>query len=191
MHKIIARGFIFSLFLSSILKAQDTQNNMYVKANASLLPLAIVNVGIEKQFSEHFTAQADFIISPWKSFMGNKMLFGMLHLEGRYYFKKAFTGFYIGANIGGGTFRLTKWNYTHTTNYQKGFNYMLGAVVGYQIPLNDKVGLDIFLGGGNSQGFYKGYNSETGERYDSAVNYNKSGEWIPYRGGVMITYKIQ
>jgi hypothetical protein len=37
-------------------------------------------------------------------------------------------------------------------------------------------------------GFYKGYELKTGERYDSPYAYNKSGEWIPYRGGVMLSY---
>jgi hypothetical protein len=190
MHKLIAKGIAVFIFSSTFLKAQTDDNSIYLKANASLIPLAIINFGAEKQISNHFTLQSDITISPWKSFMGNKMLVGLLFVESRYYFKEAFNGFYVGANIGGGTFRLTKWNYAGTPNYQKGFNYMLGAVVGYQIPLNDKVGLDIFVGGGNSQGFYKGYKSDTGERYDEAKKYNKSGEWIPYRGGVMLTYKL-
>jgi hypothetical protein len=50
--------------------------------------------------------------------------------------------------------------------------------------------LEFFLGGGSHQGFYKGYYLSTGERYDSAEGYNKSGEWIPYRGGVMVSYRI-
>lgn len=190
MYRLIAKGVIFFVFVSSLLRAQTSDNSILLKANASLIPLAIVNVGAEKQISNRFTVQSDITISPWKSFMGNKMLVAMIHMESRYYFKEAFRGFYIGANIGGGAFKLTKWNYTDTPNYQKGYNLMLGAVIGYQVPLNDKVGLDFFIGGGNSQGFYKGYNSETGERYDSAVKFNKSGEWIPYRGGIMLTYKL-
>jgi hypothetical protein len=50
--------------------------------------------------------------------------------------------------------------------------------------------LDCFVGGGNHQGFYKGYNIITGERYEKATNYNKSGEWLPYRGGVMVSYSL-
>ena len=48
----------------------------------------------------------------------------------------------------------------------------------------------VFLGGGNSQGFYKGYYLNSNIRYEPAEKYNKSGEWIPYRGGVMISYKL-
>jgi hypothetical protein len=49
--------------------------------------------------------------------------------------------------------------------------------------------LDYFLGG-NQQGFYHGYYLSTGERYETAKNWNKSGEWLPYRGGVMVSYRI-
>ena len=50
--------------------------------------------------------------------------------------------------------------------------------------------LDVFLGGGNHQAFYKDYSLTTGERVDKAKDYNKSGEWLPYRGGVMVSYRI-
>jgi hypothetical protein len=51
--------------------------------------------------------------------------------------------------------------------------------------------LDIFAGGGWHQGFYHGYyNDGTPGRYEKAPNWNKSGEWLPYRGGVMISYKL-
>jgi hypothetical protein len=52
--------------------------------------------------------------------------------------------------------------------------------------------LDFFLGGGTHQGFYHSYYIETGERFpfDHAVGRNKSGEWLPYRGGIMISYRL-
>ncbi len=33
----------------------------------------------------------------------------------------------------------------------------------------------------------KAYNKKN---YEKAEKYNKSGEWLPYRGGLMITYKL-
>jgi hypothetical protein len=51
--------------------------------------------------------------------------------------------------------------------------------------------LDFFLGGGWHQGFYHGYyNDGTSGRYEGVENWNKSGEWLPYRGGVMVSYRI-
>jgi hypothetical protein len=52
-----------------------------------------------------------------------------------------------------------------------------------------KIYVDCFLGGGWHQGYYKGYYI-VGERYETVRNYNKSGEWLPYRGGVMVSYKL-
>jgi hypothetical protein len=68
---------------------------------------------------------------------------------------------------------------------------MIGATIGYEKKINERVVLDCFLGGGSSQGFYKGYYLDSNIRYDKAKDYNKSGEWIPYRAGVMISYRIQ
>ena len=50
--------------------------------------------------------------------------------------------------------------------------------------------LEVFIGGGSQQAFYKGYDAITGQRKEKAKNYNKSGEWLPYRGGIMICYKL-
>lgn len=67
---------------------------------------------------------------------------------------------------------------------------MYGLTTGYQFLINEKWNLEIFVGGGSSQGFYKGYKINTNERYDNRDKFNKSGEWILYRGGVMLVYKL-
>lgn len=87
-------------------------------------------------------------------------------------------------------FNFQKWNYLNTDKYEKGFGYFIGATIGYQVKINVKFMLDCFLGGGSHQGFYKGYYIGTTERYEKAKNYNKSGEWLPYRSGVMVSYKL-
>lgn len=106
----------------------------------------------------------------------------MGHIEGRYYFREAFDGWYVGANMGFGVYDMTKWDYFGTGKYQRGFNYMLGVVVGYQYRWREKWTIDLFWGGGNSQGFYHGYGlNEEGilERYENASWFNRSGEWVP------------
>ncbi len=78
--------------------------------------------------------------------------------------------------------------------YQKGFSYMFGLTTGYQFQIGNRWNMDIFLGIGSQQGFYKGYVEylpETQEnRYDRVENWDKSGEIIPFKGGVMISYKL-
>ena len=164
-----------------------------LKINTITLPLGMVNLGIEHAISNKITLQADGFISPWKSFAGNHLQMYMAFGEGRYYFDKSFSKFYIGPNIGIGFFDIQKWNYWNTNNYQRGVAILTGATIGYQAKLNDRLNLDIFVGGGHSQGNYKGYYKDDSGigRYDSAHVFNKSGEWLLYKGGIMLTYKLK
>ena len=165
-----------------------------IKANALTMPLAMVKLGVEHAITDRRTLQADGFISPWKSFAGNHLQMYMAFGEGRYYFDKSFSKFYIGPNIGVGFFDIQKWNYWNTDKYQRGVAILTGATIGYQVKINENWGLDVFVGGGHSQGNYKGYYKEDSPnfgRYDSAKSFNKSGEWILYKGGVMLTYKFK
>lgn len=183
------------LFLvGSSLHSQE-KRPVYLKANALFLPLGIVNAGAEFGLSKNTTLQADVFISPWKSLFGNHAQVYMAHLEGRYYFDESFRKWYIGLNVGSGVFDLTKWNYFGTENYQRGFTFMGGATVGYQFQWKENWNIDLFLGGGTVQSFYHGYARQTDPpgfyRYDGAAGWNKSGELIPYRGGLLISYKLK
>lgn len=204
-------GFIAVCLLGNLNAQEQEQNDekgVYIKGNALLIPIGVVNVGLEYQLSNKFAMQGDVLISPWKSFAGHEAQIYMGTVEGRYYFKEAFKGWHIGVNISVGAFNIQKpsyWNdniyvdaqigipsqYINSQLYQKGFSFLFGVEGGYQFKLADKWNMDIFAGIGNSQDFYKGYVRGTGERYDSANGYNRSGEWIPYRGGVMISYKLK
>ncbi|MCY0978082.1 DUF3575 domain-containing protein [Chryseobacterium wangxinyae] len=211
--------FIVLISLFSFINADAQENStsdvktisekkLYVKGNALLIPIGVINAGLEYQLSNKFTAQGDVLISPWKSFAGHEAQIYMGTLEGRYYFKEAFKGWHVGANFSVGTYILQKptyWNdntfvdaqvgvptqYINSQLYQKGFSFLLGVEGGYQFRLADNWNMDIFAGIGNSQDFYKGYVRGTGERYDSAQGFNRSGEWLPYRGGVMICYRLK
>lgn len=209
-YKLLAAG-ILAFLSGGTLSAQEQEQggqdkSLYIKGNALFAPIGIINLGIEKQISPKYTLQGDVFISPWKSFAGHELQMYSLSVEGRYYFKEAFKNWYIGANIGVSAYNLQKWNYwnNHTTGqkddgeivmnsnlYQKGYSLMLGITAGYQFQLSERWNLDIYGTVGTSQGFYKGYDRTTGRRYDNAEKFNKSGEIIPYRGGVMISYKLK
>lgn len=175
------------LFLSIQLQSQT-----FIKFNGATALVGIPNVGIETSIGEKTTFSFDVMASFWKSFNGNSpMEFYTFTPEIRYHFKEKYNGFYVGAHAGPDFYKLQKWNYWDTNKYEHGFGYRLGVTVGYNIKLNDKFLLDIFAGGGWHQGFYHGYyNDGTPGRYEKAQNWNKSGEWLPYRGGVMISYKL-
>lgn len=193
------------LFFGLFIKAQ-----YQLKSNALFLPVGILNVAVEKPVGNKKTLQGEILISPWKSFAGIHLLVGMLTVDGRYYFKNVQKGWYMGPYFSAAAFNLQKWNYMKATpdywapttynddgtikkseKYQKGYTFILGAVTGYKLPLNEKWGMEFYIGVGNSQGIYKGYYKDTDERYDIWVKkWNKSGEWLISRGGIMITYAL-
>lgn len=207
MKKVI---FAFVILFSVLNSAQShdsiPEKKIYVKANALFLPVGILNAGVEYQLKEKITLQADVLISPWKSFAGKYLQIYMVGLEGRYYFKEAFEHWYVGANISGARFIMQKYNYwsagptQYTPDspiynkadlYQDGFAFFAGATVGYQFKLADRWNMDLYLGAGTAQSFYKGYHKYLGVRYDDdGRKWDRSGEWIPYRGGIMIGYKL-
>lgn len=200
---------VFSFgFAQETTEKTENSNQMYVKANALFIPVGIINAGVEYQLAPKYTFQADIFASPWKSFSGHELQYYMLGLEGRYYFNEAFKHWFVGANIGFSTYKIQKWNYwndnfykdaqkdevstyINSNIYQKGYSFLIGATIGYQFKINDKWNVDVYAGGGNSIDRYKAYDRISGNRVDSAEGYNKSGEWIPYRGGIMIAYKIR
>lgn len=178
------------LIIILVLFSIQTQSQTYIKVNALTTILTIPNIGIETSLGKKTTFQFDILASPWKSINGKPFQFYTFIPEVRYFFKEKYNGFYVGANVGFSKFNFQKWNYLNTDLYQHGYGYLMGATIGYQKKLNDKFLVDFFLGGGNSQGFYKGYHIGTTTRYETATNWNKSGEWLPYRGGVMISYRL-
>ncbi len=182
MHKIM---IIWCFLIFNI-----TFGQTYIKANAATALVLIPNVGIETSISNKLTFQVDVMASFWKSFRGGPFQFVTVIPEIRYHFKENYKGFYFGANIGGGAFKLQKFGYEGTPKYQEGYTFLIGGSLGYQKKISDKIMLEVFVGGGNQQGFYKGYDATTGERYETADKLNKSGEWIPYRGGFMICYML-
>jgi len=162
----------------------------YAKVNLLGLPVGMFNGGLEAKISDKMTLQPEFFISPWRSFLGNKLQIYNLNLEGRYYFKESFRHFYVGANAGIAIFDLQKWNYLNSNKYQRGYSWLFGITVGYQYPISEKLNLDMYLGGATSQGFYHGYDILDGQRYEPKNPWNRSGELIPYKIGVALSYKI-
>lgn len=184
---------------------KESNQSLYLKGNALFIPVGIVNAGLEYQLSKKYTLQGDVFVSPWKSFSGHELQYYSASVEGRYYFDEAFKHWYVGANVGVSSFVLQKWNYWkegyHINDrgeqfvkrnlYQKGYSVLVGVTLGYQFKLAEKWNMDIYGTLGTSQDFYKGYDRTSGKRYDTATDYNKSGEIMPYRGGVMISYQLK
>ena len=163
----------------------------YIKVNGATSLLGVPGVAYERTLSERVTFQIDATVSPWRSVNQAPMQFLILVPEWRYHPHGIARGVYVGGHVGASVFRLQKWGYRGTDQYQEGVAALFGITVGYQRPITERVGLDLFVGGGNSQALYKGYSYLTGIRYDSASAWNQSGEWLPYRGGVMVSYRLR
>lgn len=177
--------FLLIVFITNLNYSQTT-----VKGNISAI-LGLPQFGFETTLGEKTTFQLDALTSLWKSVNNAPFKMNMVFSEFRFYPKKSFEGFFIGGHIGGSKFNFQKWNYINTDYIQKGYSLMYGITFGYQIAINNNLNLEAFLGGGYQQGFYKGYLLSDGTRIDGAKKYNKSGEFIPYRGGLMIVYKFK
>lgn len=181
MKKLLALIF---LSVSPIALSQT-----YIKLNAPTTLVGIPQVGVETSIGKNFTFQGDVLGSYWESVNGGPFKTLMAFAEIRYNFKENFKGFYVGGHIGGAIFELQKWSYLDTNLYQKGEAYFMGATIGYKFKFSDKWMMDVFVGAGNQQAHYTGHFIDTDYRYE-ASRYNKSGEWLPYRGGIMLSYKL-
>jgi hypothetical protein len=161
-----------------------------VKVNVATTVLGFPSIGYERPIGKYFSFHIDAIGSSFNRYHNMPLKFLIITPEVRYYPKTTQTGFFVGGHLGGSTFHLQKYNYANSNLYQKGYNYMAGISLGYVYALSDKFALEGFVGGGTIQSYYKGYDSTTGLRYEGADKFNKSGEWLPYRGGVNLVWKI-
>lgn len=180
--------FVFTFLFISIF----SQSQTYIKGNAVTALVLVPNFGVETSIGKKFTFQADVMASFWESFNGHHpMKFYSLIAEVRYHFHEKYNGFYFGGHAGADRYQLQKWNYWDSNMYEDGFGYKFGGTIGYEKKLNDRLMLDFFVGGGWHQGYYHGrYNDGTPGRYETAEHWNISGDWLPYRGGIMISYRL-
>lgn len=182
------------LLLALLFISISSQSQTYIKGNAITALALVPNIGIETSIGKKFTFQADVMASFWKSFDGHHpMEFYSLITEVRYHFNEKYNGFYFGGHAGIDRYKIQKWTYWDwpVGIYEDGFGYKFGATIGYEKKINDRFMLDFFVGGGWHQGYYHGYyNDGTPGRYDKADKWNISGDWLPYRGGIMISYRL-
>lgn len=157
-----------------------------IKTNALYWAAGIPNVGVETRLGAHFTFNADLTASLWKEIGGRPYMGGQIIPEVRYYTKEAFKGFYVGGFAAFDMYHVSKWGYP-TSHVQDGVGMCLGVSLGYQLPIGRRWSMDFYAGGGWHLGWYYGTDLSTNERY---VDWNRSGEWIPYKLGVTFAYRL-
>ena len=176
------------LFFTFIFCVQ-LQAQTFIKYNPVPNFVGAINLGVETSIGKKITFSFDILTSPW-DYNGKPRKFIFFVPEVRYHFKQKYKGFYVGGHMAYLSYDAQKWNYVDEGVYEQGMGYILGATLGYQLPIAKKWNLDFFIGGGWQEGFYKRYTIDTGERVDGATHWNISGDWYLYRGGVMVSYKL-
>ena len=202
--------FLLLILLSGILNAQNDSlfnSKVEIKFNLTSALLLVPNIGIEVQLSEKLGYQLDTSASFYDNIEGSPFHTTQIFNELRYYPKlkegKNQRSLFIGTHVGYGMFTLKIPKFITSIvdtelkeegSYQSGRNTYYGITIGKKIPLkNNKLNLEIFVGGGTSQSNYKYYNKLGNRVYgnpDIEKDFNQSGEELIYRGGVMLTFKI-
>lgn len=175
------------LLITILFISYSANGQTYLKANTVYYVVGIPNLSVETKLAERWTFNGEILYSPWKSITGNRFEFGQLIPEVRYYFDESFKGIYVGGYASFHLFNMTKWNYWNKGKYQKGWGYSFGATIGYNVQINKRWNLDVYMGAGWQNSQYRGYDSRTGEMY---INWNGSGEWLPYRLGITFAYRL-
>ena len=201
----ILRALIMAFCLTA---GQNTLAQAEVKFNAATALLLVPNFGVELAIAPHYSAQMDVLGSFWDSVGDDRDPYHIneTFVEGRYYQNPDHTGWYTGAHVGFGMFTLQKVNafviydqyqdpdtYPDPDNtFQSGRAGFYGLSFGYKKRLDDRWALEAFIGGGLVQANVKSYTNglQTVPWLDDTREFNKSGEWALYRGGLMITYAL-
>ena len=198
------------LLIPAIITAQSDSlfhSKTEIKFNLASALLLVPNIGIEVQLSEKFGYQLDTSAAFFDNIEGSPFQTTQIFNELRYYPKlkegRNPRSFFIGPHIGYGMFTLRVPKFITSIvdtelkeegSYQSGRNAYYGITIGKKIRLkNEKLNLEIFMGGGTSQSNYKYYNKLGNRIYenpDIEKDFNQSGEELIYRGGLMLTFKI-
>jgi hypothetical protein len=164
----ISAGFVFRFKSKGqgYEKPVDTDKKQLLfalKSNTLFWVAGAPNFGIEYPINEHWSVCGDYV-APWSSSFATGLYYQlmMINAEGRYWFggkkdKPIMTGFFAGANVGGGYYDFM------LNNKKKGlqgeFYIMAGLSAGYShsISSNDRVRLEYALGFGYMQTRYRKY----------------------------------
>ncbi len=205
-HKpIIFMGLIIFGQISGINYARAQAE---VKFNTATALILVPNFGVELHLAPGYTAQMDVLGSFWDSVGEDRDPYQIneTFVEVRAYGQDNNQGWFAGAHVGFGMFTIQKVNalviydqyqdpdtYGNVPgNFQSGRAGFYGLSFGYKKALNERWALEAFIGGGLVQSNYKGYAGFT--RVDvlpgDTREFNRSGEWVLYRGGLMLTYVL-
>lgn len=205
LRLITAIGLMLNLLL---LAPHVAQAQAEVKFNVATALILVPNFGVELHLAPGYTAQLDVLGSFWDSVGEDRDPYHIneTFVEARKYSLDNNQGWFAGAHVGFGMFTIQKVNafviydqyqdpdtYSDAPNtFQSGRAGFYGLSFGYKKAINERWALEAFIGGGLVQSNYKGYAGFT--RVDvlpgDTREFNRSGEWVLYRGGLMLSYAL-
>lgn len=186
------------------MRAMNEEYKCAVKLN-SLLVIGIVNPAIEIKVHKNVSVQGEVFGAFYgKNYLGTGYPYTVVaaFIEGRYYIRETFGGFYAGFNIGCASFRMNKgfvlpYKFSGPKgSYVNGQSLVLGPSVGYTFLLDKHWSIELSWSFGWAGTKYSGvtptaYNDK-GEVVDVRyTDWNSSGEWLlAYKGGALVSYRF-
>lgn len=175
---------------------------------SALAAIGIINPAVEFRLDKKWSMQLEGLgVMARNNFLGTgyPLQMGSFFLEGRYYFKKVYHGFFVAPNMGVGAFRLNKnilykffgWspdlNYKKSENsLQTGSNLMGGVTLGYvhTFKKNPHWSVEVNWSLGRQWARYDDHLYDADGNPSGHVPMNGSAEYMPfYRGGIYVAYK--
>lgn len=190
------RFLIFILFCVSTPSFGQT----YAKFNLATPFIGGVNPSVETALSNHWTFSFD-VLATFKNETSTSgpMRILMVMPEGRYFLKEKFHGFYGGINFGYAMSRMSKpgWldsDYKNTNIFDYSWTMLAGVTLGYEYQFNDRWMAEVFVGGGRAWTMHDRYTFPDGQKPNypdgSPIKLNGSEEYLPYKGGINICYRL-
>lgn len=183
----------------------ELYTQLEAKANVLTSLGLIPNVGVEIQTGQKNSLQLDVLASFWNKLNNSKtpLHINQTFFEYRFYKKNDLSGLFLGTHLGYGMFTLKKPNFAVIYDPYDGVNYdndtyqsgrvaFYGLTFGYKKRLSQRISLEAFIGGGYSMANYKAFREDIRtDIRDNWRTFNRSGEFVAYRGGVMINYNFK
>lgn len=188
------------LLLAIIVLCKTSYSQEYIivepKINLAMGAVTIFNPGVEFGVSKHFAIQLEFFGAfAYRNFLGlgYPFLATIGFVDCRYYIKGGMKGFFVGASVGSGVWKMSRTMLTQPLKsqsypipYDVGTSVFSGASIGYKFLFKERWGLEISATGGFVHGMHEGYNAHGVKVFNS----NATAEWLPYKGGIYLSYRL-
>ncbi len=189
---------VFLAAAALLLKANDSSAQVVIepKLNVAMAAITVLNPAVEITFGEASAIQFEYFASFSKSdFMGTGQPFvcNVAMVEYRNYpFSDFHKGFFAGIGYARTSYYMSKSVVPliqnanpDTESYNWGYGSLIGFEFGYKYHLGERLSLELSAAGGWQRSLHEII-------LDGVVTspLNATGEWLPYKLGVTLGYRI-